>query len=476
MAGMALAHAQALVPGLTIAEADLAADAATLVRMAEWCRGVTPLVAVDGADGLWLDVTGCAHLFGGEAGLLEYLAGRLEGKGLHLRAALADTPGAAHALARFACFPLSRLRERAGVRGPPAQIRFVAPSPSPLSQVGEGFTFLTAPGQHMAALDPLPLRALRLPSDTVATLQRLGFERIGDLGRVPRASLARRLGLQLGQRLDQAEGRVLEPIVPLAAPELLQHRVTFVEPLLTPEGLALAIQHLVTPLCARMEQTGLGARQLDLLFERVDGATQAIRVGTARPSRAAPRLIRLLVERLEAVDPGLGVEAMRLVAPLVEPLRWTQLDENASDVSELVDRLSNRLGPACVYRQEPVESDVPERSVRRVPALSPRSGGGWTGVRPTRLFARPRLVEVLALLPDQPPVAFTWAGRRHRVVRADGPERVHGEWWCRDAETDAVRDYFQVENEEGRRFWLYRQGDGVDPKTGGLNWYLHGLF
>ncbi len=461
MPGMALAHAQALVPGLNIAEADPAAEAETLLRMAEWCRGVTPLVAVDGVDGLWLDVTGCAHLFGGEAGLLEHVVGRLRGEGLAVRAGLADTPGAAHAVAR---------------------------QKPPLPLAGEGWVegganggmagecFLIPPGQHMAVLSALPVRALRLPGDTVATLRRLGFERIGDLARVPRASLARRLGTQLGLRLDQAEGRVLEPIVPLPAPELMQHRVTFVEPLLTPEGLALAIQHLMEPLCARMEQTGQGARRLDLLFERVDGATEAIRIGTARPSRAAAHLTRLLTERLEEVDPGLGVEAMRLVAPLVEPLRWTQLDENASDVSELVDRLSNRLGPECVYRQEPVESDVPERSVRRVPALSPRTGRHWARTGPTRLFARPRPVQALALLPDQPPVAFTWAGRRHRVVRADGPERVHGEWWRRDAETDAVRDYFQVEDEDGRRFWLYRQGDGVDPRTGGLHWYVHGLF
>ncbi len=444
MPGMALAHAQAMVPGLVIAEADPAAEAETLTRLAEWCRAVTPLVATDGADGLWLDVTGCAHLFGGEAALLDHLTGRLAQDGLHVRAGLADTPGAAHAVARYA---------QGGV---------------------------IPPGEHGAALAPLPIRALRLPGDTVATLRRLGFERIGDLARIPRASLTRRLGPQLSLRLDQAEGRVAEPIVPLPATEVMQHRVTFVEPLLTPESLALAIEHLVGPLCARMEQTGLGARRLDLLFERVDGAIQALRIGTARPSRGPQHLTRLLTERLEEVDPGLGVEAMRLVAPLVEPLRWTQPDEHAADVSELVDRLSNRLGAEHVYRLQPVESDVPERSVRRVPALAPRTGRTWPRPWPhgcpLRLFDRPRRVEALALLPDQPPVAFTWAGRRHRIRRADGPERVHGEWWRRDAETDAVRDYFQVEDEDGRRFWLFRQGDGMDPKTGGLDWYLHGLF
>ena len=314
----------------------------------------------------------------------------------------------------------------------------------------------------------------------MATLRRLGFERIGDLHRIPRAGLTRRLGQQVGLRLDQAAGRVREPIVPRPAPELLQHRLVFVEPLLTPEALSEAIGHLMAPLCARMEQTGLGARQLDLLFERVDGVVQAIRIGTARPSRDARHLARLLHERLEEVDPGLGVEAMRLVAPLVEALRWAQdgsalVDGDAGDVSALVDRLSNRLGASRVYRAEPVESDVPERSVRRVPALAPRRGLNWHGPRPVRLLDPPRPVEALALLPDQPPVAFTWQRRRYRVRHADGPERIHAEWWRRDAEIHAVRDYFQVEDDSGARFWLFRQGDGVDPRTGGLDWFLHGL-
>ena len=439
MPGMALAHAMALAPGLHVAEADPTAEAAGLLRLAEWCRGATPLVAADPPDGLWLDVTGCAHLFGGEAALLDTLTRRMTTQGLHVRAALADTPGAAHAVARY----------------------------------GEGG--VVPPGKHIEALAPLPVRALRLPPDTVATLRRLGFERIGDLARVPRAGVARRLGPEPCRLLDQAEGRVAEPLVPLPPPETLQHRVTFVEPLLTPESLAQAIAQLTPPLCARLEQTGLGARRLDVLFERVDGAVQAIRIGTARPSRNPTHLARLLTERLEEIDPGLGVEAMRLVAPLAEPLRWTQTDDTAPDVSELVDRLSNRLGAAHVYRAEPVESDVPERSVRRIPALAPRTGRTWDRAAPTRLFDPPRRVDALALLPDQAPVAFTWRRHRHRIRQADGPERIHAEWWRRDSELHAVRDYFQVEDEQGRRFWLFRQGDGVDPQTGGLAWFLHGL-
>lgn len=442
--GMALAHATALAPGLDVREADPDAEQASLLRLATWCHRITPLTATDGADGLWLDVSGCAHLSGGEAAMLDAMARDLTTLGLHARLALADTPGTAHALARH----------------------------------GRAACVAVPPDEQRAALMPLPVRALRLPPGAVATLRRLGFDTIGALLRVPRAPLSRRLGPDVCRRLDQATGALLEPIVPLLPTELLQHRLCFLEPLLTAEALGTAITYLLEPLCTRMEQAGQGARRLDLLFERVDGETQALRIGTARPTRDAPHLARLLLERLDTIDPGLGIEAMRLVAPLAEPLRWVQRGAHETpDVSALVDRLSNRLGAEQVYRVEPVESDVPERSVRRVPALAAPRGSTWPdGARPIRLLTPPRPVEAMALLPDHPPVAFTWQRRRHRIRRADGPERVYGEWWRRDAESHAVRDYFQVEDEEGQRFWLFRQGDGVDPQTGGLSWYLHGFF
>ena len=194
---------------------------------------------------------------------------------------------------------------------------------------------------------------------------------------------------------------------------------------------------------------------------------------------------RLLTERLEQVDPGLGVEAMRLVVTLAEPLGATQPGAGLladggeeQDASALIDRLVNRLGERRVTRAEPVESDLPERSVRRVPALAPRSGRTWppTLPRPVRLFDPPQPVQAMALLPDQPPVQFVWRRVRHRVRRTDGPERVFGEWWKHPAEIASVRDYFAVEDEAGARFWLFRQGDGVDPATGDLRWFLHGLF
>lgn len=455
--GLKLAQAQARIPGLAVAEADLEADAAMLARLAAWCLRYAPLTAPDPPDGIWIDATGAAHLAGGEAALLAALADRLGQAGFTACAAIADTPGAAHAVARHAC-------------------------PLPQGEGAPGVAVLP-PGSHADALASLPIRALRLPEDIVAPLHRLGLTRIGQLTTAPRAPLARRFGAPLLRRLDQALGRVFEPITPLVPPELISRRLAFVEPLSTAEAFTAVIAKLARSVCRRLEQKGLGACQLDLLFERVDGSVQAIRVGTARAVCDPAHLARLLDEWMETVDPGPGVEAMRLTVPwtdrLVAAQRDDLLDDSAApDLAGLIDRLANRLGLARVYRVDPVESDVPERSVRRIPPLAPPVGRTWPAElpRPVRLLSPPQPVRALSPLPDQPPVAFTWRRKRFRVRRADGPERIHGEWWRRDAEMKAVRDYFQVEDEDGRRFWLFRRGDGVDPETGTLDWFLHGIF
>ena len=447
--GLPLAQAQARVPGLAVSEAEPEADAATLGRLAAWCLRYAPLTAPDPPDGVWIDATGTAHLAGGEAALLADLTGRLRQAGFAARAAIADTPGAAHAVARY----------------------------------GSEETMVVPPGATAAALAALPVGALRLSEETTAVLHRLGLARIGQLAAAPRAPLVRRFGTALLRRRDQALGLVFEPIAPVVPPELVSRRLTFVEPLSTEAAFATVTAKLARSVCRRLERAGLGARRLDLLFERVDGSVQAVRVGTARPVRDPAHLARLLDERLETVDPGPGIEAMRLSVPLAEPQMpeqgGTLLEGGeAPDLAVLLDRLANRLGAERIYRVEPVESDVPERSVRRVPPLAPASRRAWQAElpRPVRLLSPPQPVRALAPLPDQPPVAFTWRRKRFHVRRADGPERIHGEWWRRDAETCAVRDYFQVEDADGRRFWLFRRGDGADPDTGDLAWFLHGIF
>jgi protein ImuB len=412
-----------------------------LSRLAAWCLRYAPLTAPDPPDGLWIDVTGSTHLHGGETRMLRDLVQRL---GIPVQAAVADTPAVAHAVARF----------------------------------GGGGVVLS--GSDVMA--GFPIEALRLPADVLADLRLMGFEQVGPLAAAARAPLVRRFGTGLALRLDQAAGRVFEPIMPVVPPALIQARLTFVEPLLTAEAFCSVITHLLGMVCPELERAEQGVRRLDLLFERVDGSVQAIRIGTAKPARDASHLGRMLTERLERVDPGLGVEAMRLVAAATDPLGFVQtasalVAQPTPDIAPLVDRLTNRLGEACVYRIAPVASDVPERSVRRVPAMA-AVRGGWPPdlPRPVRLLDPPQPIDAMALLPDHPPVAFTWRRVRHRVRHADGPERIAGEWWKRDPEWFSVRDYFRVEDEHGRRFWLFRRGNGSDADTGDMRWFLHGFF
>ncbi len=449
--GMAVAQGQALVPDLTVKEAQPEDDTAALRRLAGWCLRYAPLTAAAPPDGVWVDVTGSAHLQGGETRLLRDLVGRLLVQGFSARAAVADTPGAAHAMARFG---------------------------------GREVVVVPSGGQE-AALARLPLAALRLPDQTLDGLRLMGIEQIGALAALPRAPLVRRFGAEVTTRLDQAFGRVAEAIEPEFPAELIQARLTFVEPLLTPDAFATVIDRLTGIVCSDMERLGSGARRLDLLFERVDGSTQAIRIGTARASRDTRHLARLLRERIERVDPGLGVEAMRLVVPRVDAAipvqttaRLTVDDVEEPDIAPLLDRLANRLGPARVYRIAPVNSSVPERSVRQVPAQEGEVTGQWPAdlPRPVRLLDPPQPVEAMALLPDHPPLAFTWRRVRHRVRRADGPERIAGEWWKRGGETRSVRDYFRVEDEDGHRYWLFRRGDGENGISGDMRWFLHGFF
>ncbi len=449
--GLAVAQAQARVPGLLTVEHDPREDEAALQRIALWAlRRYSPLVAVDGDDGLWIDASGVAHLFGGEDVLLRDLVQRLARAGAHGRAALADTAGAAWALARY----------------------------------GKARAVVSATGDVGRDLETLPLAALRLQAEVVAGLSKLGLETIGDLERTPRAPLALRFGPTLTRRLDQAHGRLAETFEPITSPELVRVRQAFFEPISAPETVARKTADLVERLCRELEVRGLGARKLDLVCERVDGRREATRIGTAAPVRNPKPLIRLFRDRLGHINPGFGIEAMSLVASLAEPLGPTQtlssLDTSAKaiDVADLVDVLANRLGSAKVYRFAPVDSDVPERSVQRVAPTAPCTGKTWPArwPRPSRLLSPPERVEALAVLPDRPPAFFIWRGKRRRVKVADGPERIFGEWWRRDAETDAVRDYFSVEDEAGERFWLFRQGDGELSETGDLSWFLHGLF
>jgi protein ImuB len=447
--GMAATQAQALVPNLDTHLATPEDDIIALERLGLWIiRRYSPSVAIDPPDGLVIDATGSAHLFGGEAAMLEDLVKRLGSSSIAARAGLASSWGAAHASARHM----------------PARTTIIPSDATP------------------ATLGPLPLSALRLTGDVVQQLRRLGFQTISDLNNTPRAPLTLRFGPSLLLRVDQAYGRKPEPFIPLEPPELPRVTRNFAEPISAPETLHRYTEKLGSELAQALEAKVIGASQIDLLFFRIDGRTEVIRAGLAQPSREARRLTRLLTDRIETIDPGPGVERMMLVASRTDtlnPLPGAALGEApVRDISELIDTLSNRIGEDRLYRLAAAESDIPERSVTRIPPLSSPTDLRWNvqWPRPSRLLAPPEHIETVALLPDNPPIQFTWRGQRRRIKRADGPERIHGEWIRSKDELFSVRDYFVVEDEAGERFWLFRAGDGEDLRTGDQRWYLHGLF
>ncbi len=447
--GMAITQARALVPDLDIRPADPGADGAVLDGLTlHAVRHWTPTAAPSGADGLWLDLSGAAHLHGGEVRFCARLVRFCRRFGYTARVAVAGTPGAAHALARY----------------------------------GREAVTIVPTGGEAQAISALPPAALRLSPDAITAAQRFGFDRIADLLPMPRGPLARRLGLASVTRLDAALGRVAEPIVPVVPKETPVAKRRLLEPIGTAEAIEQVIADLLADMILLLQARGRGVRTLVLLLERIDGSEQRLAIGTACATRDAAHLARLFHLRIERIDPGDGIETMRLAATRTDPLGATAVagdltgEAAVPDVATLVDQIAGRVGEAALFTAAPVESDVPERAVHRAPPLeAPTGWPAWR--RPARLLSRPEpLTGVLALLPDAPPRRFTWRGQVHAVVAGDGPERIHGEWWRRDGEVWAVRDYFRVEDERGARFWLFRRGDGVEPATGDFSWYLHGLF
>jgi len=449
--GQKATDAAALVPGLATAQADPAADQAALEALCDWCVRFSPAVAIDPPDGLFLDITGVAHLWGGERAMAQDLLSRLAVNGLSARAAAAGTPGAAWALVRHAC---------SGVT--------IAP-----------------PGRETALLAPLPVCALRLLPQTAAQIARLGLTTIGHLENLPRGELTRRFGPEVVRRLDQAMGLAEEALVFRRPPNPWFARRAFADPISAPEDLARAAAEVAGILCARLEAADRGARGFELGFHRLDGRIERLAIGLALPGRDVSKIVRLFLPLLERVDPGFGIEVVTLAAQETAPLppHQQRLDEDRDAASkeglaQLVDRLSNRLGETQVWRDQAFPSHVPERAVIRRPPMSPPGEGGWDveRPRPLRLFRRPEPIETVAPIPDDPPLLFRWRGAAHKVRRAEGPERLAREWWRRPfegARLAEVRDYYRVEDETGARFWLFREGlfsAETPPK-----WWLHGL-
>jgi len=446
--GMPAAKAQAIFRGLMLVDADPFADATALDRLGLWALGhYSPIVAVDGIDGLVIDTEGADHLQGGELPMITGIVNLLRSLKLTARVGIADTWGAAHACVR------AITRD----------------------------TVIVPRGEIVRAVEKLPISLLRLPEKVVQDLRVLGFQSIGELANTPRAPIALRFGPEIGRRLDQMYGRMSDPIDPIRTVELVEVSRSFQEPIGAAETINKYVGRLVVHLVAELEKRGLGARRTDLIVHKVDNTIQAIRAGTAKPARDVPWLTKLFKDRTEKIEPGFGIEKLVLIAVSAEPLAQEQktsslVEEETADFTPLIDTFANR--GQRVYRVAPFASDVPERSVQRVSAVAEETQASWVSHwrRPVRLFQRPELIQAIAMMPDYPPATITWRGKRHRVKRADGPERVFGEWWRTPNELEAVRDYFVIENDDGERFWIFRSGDGVDPDTGSHKWFMHGIF
>lgn len=457
--GMRLTDARALDPALVAVAGDGAGDRALLERLARWASRWSPLVEVDGpstslgtgADGLRLDASGVAHLFGGEAGLVRDIERRFAGLGLTARVAVAATAGAAWGLARF------QPAAQAGRRGDLAEL-----------------------------LAPLPVAALRLPAQVVRTLERLGLKTIGALAGVPRRSLARRFREADNplDALDRMLGRKPEPLTaaPLDPPPRSLLRLA--EPVADPSAAAQALALLVPKLARQLQARRLGARRLVLAGYRVDGEVMVAAAACALATRDEQHLLRLLKDKTAALDPGFGFDAFALEASWSEPLDSAQDGliggpPPALEVARLVDRLSVKLGADKVRRPRAVESHLPERAsgwVAAVASLDCRAAAPLAmTMRPQRLLDRPEAIAVIYATPEGLPRRFVWRRAVHDVARAEGPERISPEWW-RERGTARLRDYYRVEDKDGRRFWIYREGLFGDGRGGDPLWYLHGLF
>jgi protein ImuB len=496
--GARLTDARALDPSLIAIPADPVGDSALVQRLARWAERWAPLVEVDGSDGLRLDISGVAHLFGGEQGLAEDVQARLAHLGLTVRVAIAPTAAAAWALARYQ--PLSPPRER---EGPAAKrwegegaARFVhAPSPrsaaaeSPSPAGGEGL---------LAQLASLQVSALRLEPDAVRTLERLGLKTIGALMDMPRLALARRFqgAEDVVDALDRLIGRKPEPLT--AAPTEAPPRalLKLEEPATHPEAAAQALQRLIPKLVRELQERHLGARRLTLSGFRVDGSVAEASVATTIASRDPTHLARLLADKAAMLDPEFGFDAFALQADWIEELNAAQesfVEEPSGEreIARLVDRLTVKLGRYAVRRPQAHESHLPERASGWTSAVSSlrakrsnpekakldcRAPAGLAmTARPQRLLDRPEAIDVIYATPEGMPRRFVWRRAVHDIVRAEGPERIAPEWW-REPSSARLRDYYRVEDAAGRRYWIYREGLIGDGRGGLPNWFIHGLF
>ena len=446
--GTSLADARAIFPDLATRPADLAAEAAALASLRRWASRYAPMVASDGSDGLMAEISGVPHLFGGEADLRDDLQARLERAGLVATSAIAGTRGAAHALARH----------------------------------GGG---IVADGRLAQGIGHLPVTALRVDHSITEALARVGLTRIADLIPLPRAPLAWRFGQGLVMRLDQALGQYAEPVAAAPEPPHFGVRITLPEPIGLQSDVMAGLERLLDRLCAKLAATRMGARRLRLELRRVDRGVVQVEIGLARPMRDPARIAALFAKGVDNIDAGFGIDALRLTAPVVEPLAPEQISgqiggeavRQQDALADLLSSLGNRIGFDRVLRLLPAQSLIPERSQIIAPAAysAPEALPEQTGPsRPITLFAP----EPVTGASGHPPSRFRWRRMRFTTLRALGPERITPEWWLDDpAWRSGLRDYWRVETQEGPRLWLFVTPQAQNGSSACTpDWYVQGEF
>jgi protein ImuB len=460
--GLPVANARAICPDIEVFDADEAADAQALLHIADWCDRFTPLVALDPPYGLFLDISGCAHLFGGEAAMLRQVCDSLLRQGFCVNAAIAGTPACARTVARAVCGRI------------------------------------VPEGGEAQAVAPLPVFALGAADEITRGLRRAGLKTIGDAASREAHEITARFGAAFKDLLQQALGDVDAPISPRKPlPDFMAEK-RFPEPVATENVIAAALSRLAQMLTQAMEKHGKGARRLEASFFRTDGAVRTITVEAGQPVTQAHVVDRLFGEKFDALadplDPGFGFDLIRLCASRVEIVVLEQRDfdtraQDNDDVAALIDRIAARIGAQRVIVHLPQDTHIPERAVMAAPAqhrLAEATRAQWPErmeaeppLRPLRMFEVPEEVKVIfAEVPDGPPKKFIWRRASHTVLRAEGPERIAMEWWR--SHDVLTRDYFRVEDETGRRFWLYRDGlyseQPAEEGNSTPHWFMQGVF
>jgi len=442
--GMTVADARVILPSLHILDDKPDHSNKLLKGLAEWCIRYSPFVATDSHDGIILDATGCTHLWNGEEKYLTDIVTRLITLGYNVHAAMTNTIGASWAIAHY----------------------------------GKD-SIIVKSNQQTTALLSLPVEALRLEPDIAEKLHSLGLKQIGNIIGMQRSALRRRFGEHILQRLDQAVGNIEEIIEPVLPVEPYQERLPCLESIVTATGIEIALQRLLEKLCHQLQQEQKGLRVAILKCFRADNKLVQIEIGTNHPSFNIAHLFKLFELKIETIEPGPGIDLFILEARKVEPVSplqqklWQQ--SNGLDnihLSELMDRLSGKFGANHIHRFLPAEHYWPERSFKLASALDEKPTIAWRvdKPRPLQLLQNPEHIDVMAPVPDYPPMNFRYKGRLHKIIKADGPERIEQEWWLQQGQH---RDYYHVEDEEGKRYWLFRSGHYADRN---YQWFIHGFF